>query len=76
MSTGRYWALLFLLLSGGIVHAQTDSEDKAGEELDSISLEFLQFLGEWETADGEWLDPTEFDDEQTDEPAPAESADE
>ncbi len=24
---------------------------------DSPSLEFLEFLGEWETSDGEWIDP-------------------
>ncbi len=28
-----------------------------------ISIELLEFLGEWETEDGEWLDPMELDDE-------------
>ena len=31
----------------------------AGE--DPPSLEFLEFLGEWESADGEWLDPELFE---------------
>jgi hypothetical protein len=25
------------------------------------SLEFLEFLGEWETEDGKWIDPEELD---------------
>lgn len=25
------------------------------------SLEFLEFLGEWETEDGRWIDPEEID---------------
>jgi len=25
------------------------------------SLEFLEFLGEWETEDGQWIDPEELD---------------
>jgi len=28
----------------------------------SPSLHLLEFLGEWETSDGEWLDPAEFED--------------
>ncbi len=27
---------------------------------DAPSLELLEFLGEWETGDGEWQDPLEF----------------
>lgn len=26
-------------------------------------IEFIQFLGEWETEDGEWIDPNEFESE-------------
>lgn len=28
------------------------------------SMEFLEFLGEWENEQGEWLDPVEYVDEQ------------
>ena len=32
--------------------------DRAGNPADeALSLEFLEFLGKWETSDGEWMDP-------------------
>ena len=70
MPTGRYWALLGLCLLCGNPSAQTETEEESGEEIDPVSLEFLEFLGEWETANGEWLDPTELDSESDDTPAP------
>ena len=33
-----------------------------GAEQDPPSIELLEFLGEWETRDGTWVDPTEFKD--------------
>lgn len=33
-----------------------------GSEQDPPSIELLEFLGEWETRDGAWVDPTEFED--------------
>ena len=33
-----------------------------GAEQDPPSIELLEFLGEWETQDGNWVDPTEFKD--------------
>ena len=36
----------------------TRQEEKSGE---IPSLEFLEFLGEWETEDGRWIDPEEID---------------
>ena len=33
-----------------------------GVEQDPPSIELLEFLGEWETQDGTWVDPTEFKD--------------
>ena len=36
----------------------TRQEEKSGE---IPSLEFLEFLGEWETEDGRWIDPEELD---------------
>ena len=35
---------------------------------DTSTIEFIEFLGDWETADGEWVDPNELaaeDDEDT-----------
>ncbi len=28
------------------------------------SMDFLEFLGEWETEQGEWIDPIELEDEE------------
>lgn len=30
------------------------------EEAQAPSLDFLEFMGEWETTDGQWQDPIEF----------------
>lgn len=30
---------------------------------DSPSIDFLEFLGDWETDDGEWIDPEELENE-------------
>lgn len=75
MPTGRYWALLGLCLLCGNSGAPTESSEDT-EELDPISLEFLEFLGEWETADGKWLDPNELDDESSDQTTAGETGDE
>ena len=34
------------------------AEENKGE--DQLSIELLEFLAEWETADGEWIDPNEM----------------
>ncbi len=40
--------------------AQTSKrQQKTSPEIPS--LEFLEFLGEWETEDGRWIDPEELD---------------
>lgn len=31
------------------------------DEAELPSLEFLEFLGDWETEDGEWIDPEELE---------------
>lgn len=38
----------------------TGQEDRATYE-PSPSIELLEFLGEWETDEGHWIDPTQFD---------------
>ena len=49
--------LLSMILFSPISQAQNQQEDEAP------SLELLEFLGEWETGDGEWLDPAELEDD-------------
>lgn len=46
-------AALILLLLTIALDARADSEDKP-------SMELLEFLGEWQTKDGEWVDPMRF----------------
>ncbi len=36
------------------------------EDNEIPSLEMLEFLGEWETYEGEWIDPGEFEDDSFD----------
>ena len=39
----------------------------AADEIESLDTEFLEFLGLWETDQGEWLPPNEFAELQLDE---------
>ena len=39
----------------------------AADEVESLDAEFLEFLGLWETDQGEWLPPSEFAELQLDE---------
>ena len=58
---------IFILatLSAPGMAQQTGSEqtkkrqEEKGQEIPT--LEFLEFLGEWETKDGRWIDPEEID---------------
>ena len=45
-------ALILLLLTIAL-DARADSDEKP-------SMELLEFLGEWQTKDGEWVDPMRF----------------
>ncbi|MFQ5780916.1 MAG: hypothetical protein ACE5HN_09075 [Nitrospiria bacterium] len=45
------WVGIALLTLGGNVSAEE------GRGALSQDIEFLEFLGRWETADGEWIDP-------------------
>ncbi|MFQ5513904.1 MAG: hypothetical protein ACE5FG_05650 [Myxococcota bacterium] len=66
MSRPAEWALFGLLVGGGLPLA-------AGAEapLDAVDLELLEFLGEWETDDGEWIDPLVLEEMPGGEDAPA-----
>ena len=52
-------SLIFMLYSMTSLFAE---EQKNNEAMPSI--EFLEFLGEWETEDDEWIDPLEFESEE------------
>ena len=51
----RLFMAMILFINMSAVGAQ-------GAEQDRPSIELLEFLGEWETRDGTWVDPTEFKD--------------
>lgn len=44
---------IFVLLVSIAIDANAATEDKP-------SMELLEFLGEWQTKDGEWVDPMRF----------------
>ena len=50
-------SLLFMLLT--LCSITLNAEEETAEELSYI--EFMEFLGEWETSDGEWIDPAELE---------------
>ena len=65
---GLGWLLVGVSLAGAWVpvSAQTASGEQperpskvqAGDDT-NVSMEFLEFLGEWEAGDGEWVDPAQ-----------------
>jgi hypothetical protein len=65
--------LIIAALIAGAAPAPAQDNEIAVSEGDASpaaapSLELLEFLGEWETDEGHWIDPTQFD------PTPAEPA--
>ena len=50
---------VFLLMA--IVTPVIDAEEQEQEV--ELSVELLEFLGEWETGTGEWIDPVELEDD-------------
>ena len=59
------WSTVLLLgLLNSPVLAQDPGhvrENAPKENTEMPSLEFLEFLGDWETDDGEWIDPEELE---------------
>lgn|GEM_PF-2015101 len=53
-----------------MLNANAIASEPTARELPSVEL--LEFLGDWETADGEWIDPTELEQMGLPEQAPAE----
>ena len=59
------WSMVLLLgLSSSPAWTQETGQVRQAlppEEAERPSLEFLEFLGDWETDDGEWIDPEELE---------------
>jgi hypothetical protein len=53
--------LLLALLSSPALAQEPGPADAAQENIETPSIEFLEFLGDWETDDGEWIDPEELE---------------
>jgi hypothetical protein len=71
-------ALIIGLIIGSISIARPalGGESQAAPETDPPSQALLEFLGEWETGDGEWIDPTILEDWPVAEKAQEEEEDE
>ena len=59
----RLWSIVLLLglLSSPALAQEPEQDRKSIEDTEMPSLEFLEFLGDWETDDGEWIDPEELE---------------
>lgn len=61
----RLWStvlLLGLLSSPALAQEPGQGREVAPQEdVEMPSLELLEFLGDWETEDGEWIDPEELE---------------
>ncbi len=42
-----------------VAQPEAELETSAGGNETGVSMEFLEFLGEWESGNGEWIDPAE-----------------
>ncbi len=65
MSPGKagLWSTVLLLglLSTPAWAQEPEQARKTSDESEIPSLELLEFLGDWETDDGEWIDPEELE---------------
>ena len=61
-----FWLALVLAtgLNTAMVYAGDPPPGK-DNDAEAPSLEFLEFLGDWETDDGEWIDPEELEQIET-----------
>jgi len=60
---GTVFILTILISPVQAQQMESTQTGKQPQETDpeAPSLEFLEFLGEWETDDGQWIDPEELD---------------
>lgn len=49
------WLMISLLLSPAWAHAEPLPPEPP------VPIELLEFLGEWETTEGEWIDPAQVE---------------
>ena len=61
----RVSLLLLLIHYSSMVYAQNKTADATSE------IGFIEFLGDWETNDGKWIDPNELATAEDNELAPA-----
>lgn len=52
MQVSPYWLIASVFLSFAAL--------ASGEEVDAPSMELLEYLGSWESGNGEWVDPMEL----------------
>jgi hypothetical protein len=56
---------MFLAASPAVVQSQDPQPNQvtveADDDMSMPSMELLEFLGEWETEDGDWIDPVLLD---------------
>ncbi len=55
----RIWIILIALIS-------STGQAQTAEDEEEISIEFLEFLSEWETDFGDWVGPENFEDDSFD----------
>ena len=57
------WSAILLmgLLNTPALAQEPGQVGTSRENSETPSLEFLEFLGDWETDDGEWIDPEELE---------------
>jgi len=57
------WSAPTAAQSEGVEQAEAAAQTHAANDETGVSLEFLEFLGEWESAGGHWVDPVEVQSE-------------
>ena len=65
------WVVLFSAAPVWCDDSDPAIDEAVQEDSRGPSLELLEFLGSWETDDGEWIDPSELDDQPVPEQEPA-----
>ena len=55
--------LFWVLLATGATQQTPDSESNQQPDPKQPSLELLEFLGSFETIDGDWIDPMSFEEQ-------------
>jgi hypothetical protein len=59
--SGLFALTLLLLLTSASLYAQERETEQIVIDEEAPTTELLEFLGEWETSDGEWIDPIEVE---------------